>query len=318
MWPPSCRWLESLLEAKFFDTCVMHAGIKKSERNYYCLNCRHSNICQHCLPNHATHELLQVRRYVYHDVVRVQDVEMYLDCKSIQTYIINGEAVYRIDGMANLGLRRTNPPCSWSVRPCCVSLNSPALRHPLPGANVVFLNDRPHTKPVKSVPKACETCSRSLQDHYRFCSLSCKITALASNRAGPVGRVLKRKSVELRSEPEAEGGVDGGASGAHDTHAWAPTPVYSGVEAPCTPCVTSTDELENLTKTVRRQRSDSITSNYYQQADYQHMGGHAKKPRSTNVPSKHNIVQAIRSMCNTLQSCPSRRKNANPSQSPVC
>jgi hypothetical protein len=186
MWPPSCRWLESLLEAKFFDTCVMHAGIKKSERNYYCLNCRHSNICQHCLPNHATHELLQVRRYVYHDVVRVQDVEMYLDCKSIQTYIING-------------------------------------------ANVVFLNDRPQTKPVKAALKACETCSRSLQDHYRFCSLACKITALASNRAGPVGRVLKRKAVELR---EAEGGDDC-ASGAQQT-AWAPTPpVDTGVEAPC-------------------------------------------------------------------------------------
>jgi hypothetical protein len=238
-----------LLGSKFFDPCVKHAGIKKSERNYYCLHCRHSNICQHCLPAHHTHELLQVRRYVYHDVVRVQDVEKHLDCKSIQTYIING-------------------------------------------ANVVFLNDRPQTKPIKTASKACETCSRSLQDHYRFCSLSCKITALACNKAaGPVGRVLKRKPVAaVRAESE------------------------DGVEAPRTPSNLSGDDDEHDEhKPLKRNRNDQEVDQWRGPE-----GVVAKKPRSS--PKQHMVLDA----CNTLPfwarhpSSPSRRKNTIPCRAPVC
>mmetsp|Transcript_25809 Transcript_25809/g.48997 ORF Transcript_25809/g.48997 Transcript_25809/m.48997 type:complete len:259 (-) Transcript_25809:503-1279(-) len=87
------RWLTGLLGAKFFEACHKHPALKKNERNYYCLDCRGNTFCQHCLGLHQGHEVLQVRRYVYHDVVRVQDLEKHLDCKSIQTYIINGANV---------------------------------------------------------------------------------------------------------------------------------------------------------------------------------------------------------------------------------
>jgi hypothetical protein len=240
------KWLSGLLGSKFFDPCVKHAGIKKSERNYYCLHCQHSNICQHCLPAHHGHELLQVRRYVYHDVVRVQDVEKHLDCKAIQTYIING-------------------------------------------ANVVFLNDRPQTKPMKTASRACETCSRSLQDHYRFCSLSCKITALACNKAAaPVGRVLKRKSlVAVRQESD------------------------DSVEAPRTPSNLSGDDDGH--KPLKRNRNDQEVDQW--QGPKRVV---AKRQRSSPKPfSKQGT-------CSTLPlwvrhpSSPSRRKSNVPCRAPAC
>lgn len=36
---------------------------------------------------------LQVRKYVYCDVVRTQDVQRYVDLSGVQTYIINGARV---------------------------------------------------------------------------------------------------------------------------------------------------------------------------------------------------------------------------------
>lgn len=131
--PQRPAWLEALLNQKFFVGCSKHAALKKNERNIFCVDCSDS-ICQHCLPTHRPHRLLQIRRYVYHDVIRLQDVQKLVDCSLVQTYIINS-------------------------------------------ARVVFLNQRPQPRPSKGLGNACETCERSLQDSYRYCSVACKVDA---------------------------------------------------------------------------------------------------------------------------------------------
>lgn len=86
-WP---KWLNSLLGEPFFIPCEDHKEYRKNEQNIYCLDCD-ERICQNCLIcldspkyGHAQHNLLQIRRYVYQDVVRITDVHKILDCTKIQ------------------------------------------------------------------------------------------------------------------------------------------------------------------------------------------------------------------------------------------
>ncbi|XP_015891012.3 protein RGF1 INDUCIBLE TRANSCRIPTION FACTOR 1 [Ziziphus jujuba] len=85
-------WLEGLMAETFFGGCGVHENRRKNEKNVFCLHCCLS-ICPHCLPSHSSHPLLQVRRYVYHDVVRLGDLEKLIDCSYIQPYTINGAKV---------------------------------------------------------------------------------------------------------------------------------------------------------------------------------------------------------------------------------
>lgn len=134
------RWLEVLLRGKFFSPCLIHEFAKKNERNIFCLDCCIS-ICPHCLSPHRSHRLLQIRRYVYHDVIRLDDAEKLIDCSFVQAYTTNS-------------------------------------------AKVVFLNQRPQSRPFRGNGNICITCDRSLQDPYLFCSLSCKVRHLVNSEAG--------------------------------------------------------------------------------------------------------------------------------------
>ncbi|XP_078433263.1 protein RGF1 INDUCIBLE TRANSCRIPTION FACTOR 1-like [Wolffia australiana] len=127
-------WLGGLLkEEAFFSSCFSHEHRKKNEKNIFCLGCCCS-ICPHCASSsaHITHPLLQVRRYVYHDVVRLDDLEKLIDCSYVQPYTINS-------------------------------------------AKVVFLKQRPQSRPFKGSGNFCWTCDRILQEPFHFCSLSCKV-----------------------------------------------------------------------------------------------------------------------------------------------
>ncbi|KAF5744305.1 hypothetical protein HS088_TW08G00905 [Tripterygium wilfordii] len=86
------RWLEGLLTQKFFNACVIHEEAKKNEKNVYCLDCCFS-LCPHCLPPHSSHRLLQIRRYVYHDVIKLGDAHKLFDCSFVQSYTTNGAKV---------------------------------------------------------------------------------------------------------------------------------------------------------------------------------------------------------------------------------
>lgn len=74
----------------------------------------------------------QVRRYVYNDVVRLDDLEKLVDCSFVQPYTINS-------------------------------------------AKVIFLKQRPQSRPFKGTGNLCLTCDRILQEPFHFCSLSCKV-----------------------------------------------------------------------------------------------------------------------------------------------
>ncbi|KAH7276991.1 hypothetical protein KP509_39G029500 [Ceratopteris richardii] len=127
------QWLNALLGETYFGACDIHVNLRKNERNVFCAKC-YIAICQHCMPLHLKHALLQIRRYVYHDVIRLCDIEKLVDCNHVQCYIVNG-------------------------------------------AKVVFLNQRPQSRPAKSIGNTCQTCDRILQDGWRFCSLACKVNA---------------------------------------------------------------------------------------------------------------------------------------------
>ncbi|CBI27204.3 hypothetical protein AAG906_031715 [Vitis piasezkii] len=85
-------WLDGLMAETFFAGCGVHENRRKNEKNVFCLECCQS-ICPHCLPSHRSHPLLQVRRYVYHDVVRLDDLEKLINCSYIQPYTINSAKV---------------------------------------------------------------------------------------------------------------------------------------------------------------------------------------------------------------------------------
>ncbi|XP_038973139.1 uncharacterized protein LOC103721368 [Phoenix dactylifera] len=85
-------WLEALDTQRFFIGCSVHEGARKNEKNICCLDCC-TAICPHCLPSHRYHRLVQVRRYVYHDVLRLQDLEKLIDCSNVQSYTINSSKV---------------------------------------------------------------------------------------------------------------------------------------------------------------------------------------------------------------------------------
>ncbi|KAF3322484.1 PLATZ transcription factor [Carex littledalei] len=85
-------WLGGLVEETFFVGCESHDSRRKNEKNIFCLDCC-TSICPHCAPLHPHHPLLQVRRYVYNDVVRLDDLEKLIDCSYVQPYTINSAKV---------------------------------------------------------------------------------------------------------------------------------------------------------------------------------------------------------------------------------
>jgi hypothetical protein len=44
------------------------------------------------------------------------------------------------------------------------------------GAKVIFLKQRPQSRPFKGSGNVCLTCDRILQEPFHFCCLSCKVS----------------------------------------------------------------------------------------------------------------------------------------------
>ncbi|KAG6757603.1 hypothetical protein POTOM_037921 [Populus tomentosa] len=132
------NWLSPLFHSEFFDSCGLHQEHRKNEKNMFCIDCR-VGCCRHCMESHFLHRQFQICKYVYHDVVRLQEIQKHLDCSKIQTYKINGEKAIHLKP-------RPQPK-----------------------------DARPSTK--AKLGASCEACARYLQDvPNRFCSIACKVS----------------------------------------------------------------------------------------------------------------------------------------------
>ncbi|XP_027364121.1 uncharacterized protein LOC113871296 [Abrus precatorius] len=87
-------WLEPLLNAPFFNVCGIHGDAARSECNMFCLDCNGDAFCFYCRSSrHKDHQVIQIRRSSYHDVVRVAEIQKVLDISGVQTYVINSARV---------------------------------------------------------------------------------------------------------------------------------------------------------------------------------------------------------------------------------
>ncbi|XP_059455672.1 protein RGF1 INDUCIBLE TRANSCRIPTION FACTOR 1 [Corylus avellana] len=143
-------WLEALYTQKFFAGCSYHETAKKNEKNICCLDCC-TSICPHCLPSHRFHRLLQVRRYVYHDVVRLEDLQKLIDCSNVQPYTINSAKVVFIKKRPqNRQFKGSGNYCTS----CDRSLQEPFIHCSL-GCKVDFVLK--HYKDLSPYLRACNT-----------------------------------------------------------------------------------------------------------------------------------------------------------------
>lgn len=87
-------WLEQLLHTPFFSVCRTHADAARSECNMFCLDCNGDSFCFYCRSSrHKDHQVIQIRRSSYHDVVRVAEIQKVLNISGVQTYVINSARV---------------------------------------------------------------------------------------------------------------------------------------------------------------------------------------------------------------------------------
>ncbi|GMJ04473.1 RGF1-INDUCIBLE TRANSCRIPTION FACTOR 1 [Hibiscus trionum] len=123
-----------MYNTEFFRNCVSHPNAKKNELDRFCTDCAQS-FCSHCLPAHALHKHVKIRRYIYSDVINRQDLCKLFNCSGIQTYHTNKAKV--------------------------VFLKQRSHHHQQQQSN--------------SREYCCTICEKNLQDNSLYCSIACKV-----------------------------------------------------------------------------------------------------------------------------------------------
>uniref|UniRef100_A0A166EFD0 B box-type domain-containing protein n=1 Tax=Daucus carota subsp. sativus TaxID=79200 RepID=A0A166EFD0_DAUCS len=78
-------WVEVMCTELFFNPCESHEDFRKNKEDGFCIDC-HQSFCCNCLPAHAHHRHLKIRRYVYCEVINRQDLCKFFDCSGIQVF----------------------------------------------------------------------------------------------------------------------------------------------------------------------------------------------------------------------------------------
>ncbi|GAA0161787.1 DNA-binding transcription factor [Lithospermum erythrorhizon] len=114
-------WLQALFGERFFNACLVHPEERRNETNVLCLDCG-KPVCPHCLVGeHLSHKLLQIRRYMYRDVLRLTDAGKLMNCARVQTYKSNGEKVVYLKPQSHQKTGRNTTRfcivCNKGIRP---------------------------------------------------------------------------------------------------------------------------------------------------------------------------------------------------------
>lgn len=152
----SPEWKSRLCASTFFGPCPIHAFEPKNECTYFCIDAPFAPpLCAHCVPLvNPGLRLMQIRRYMYRNVVKYDDIMKHMDVSGVQTYTVNGSGVVSIQPKAGASVQIA------SVCRCCHKAIRPGATHcsimckALSGdARPVSYRKRPRkqTRPTRSV-----------------------------------------------------------------------------------------------------------------------------------------------------------------------
>ncbi|KAI3997176.1 hypothetical protein MKX01_009020 [Papaver californicum] len=166
-------WLETLLSTtNFFSICRSHEDAARNECNMYCVDCNLDEAFCFCCRSaeHKDHNVIQIRRSSYHDVVRVGEIQKFIDIDGVQTYVINSARVLFLN-----------------ERP-----------QPKGGGGSKGSSSTSGGSSSTTVSHICEICGRTLLDSCRFCSLGCKVVGIRKNRNASF--MLDERKDEVKGE----------------------------------------------------------------------------------------------------------------------
>lgn len=176
-------WLSALLDEDFFEPCVNHLGYKQNEKNIYCLDCCIS-FCTSCSASHFGHQVLQIRKYNEHRVVKTEDMERLLKCSLVQSYMLNRAlVVFLKERSANKKKENDKEIEEKEDNQSMVNKKRRRVRK---------LHD-------EAFNKICATCPRSLKEEYEYCSITCMVRHLMKTKGNISGHLREFQLEEAES-----------------------------------------------------------------------------------------------------------------------